>query len=78
MLFLKLLLILVKFSRCTVASDVADTPLSGGVVLNTSVTDSSLQALPADEYSQYPSDNNDLPLPGLEKRRPVKSAVACK
>lgn len=56
-----------------VASGAVDTP-----VLNTGVTDGRLQALAADEHCQGSSYNDDLPLPGLEKRRPVKSTVAYK
>lgn len=67
-----------KSARCTVASGVVDVPLLGGEVLNAGVTDGSHQALAADEHRQCPSDNDDLPLPGLEKSRPVKSSTACK
>lgn len=71
-------LILMTSIRLTAAGGVEDTPVLGGTVLNTSMTDSSLQALAADEHCRCPSYNDDLPLPGLEKRRPVKSTVACK
>lgn len=69
-------LILTKSARRTVASGAVDTPLLGGAVLNTGMTDGRLQALAADERCQCPSYNDDLPLPRLEKRRPVKSTVA--
>ena len=66
---------LTQSARHTVAGGVVDTPLLGGAVLNTGTTDSSLQALAADEHRQCPSYNDDLPLPRLEK---VKSTIAYK
>lgn len=63
---------------CQMHGGVVDVALLGGEVLNTSETDSSHQALAADEHPQCPSDNDDLPLPRLERSRPVKSSSAHK
>lgn len=78
MLFFQLSLILMESASCRVGSGVVDAPLLGGEVLEASLTDGRRRALAADEHRQCPPDNDDLPLPGLEKSRPVKSSTACK